>query len=99
MPQEASRTDVAILFAVFGGFAALVVIAIAWEAPSRVIGAGLVVLGVMAMVFSRRLVNAKISVGERFPFLWPGRNVLRPTTMVIWGGGIALLGVLQLLGL
>ena len=92
------KPTVLLLLAVFVIFAAVVGLGIAFGGPDRVLGGVLLLLGVVVILFSRVLSQAKASVGERLP-LWPGRNRVRPLTMVLWGSGLVLIGLLQMVGL
>ncbi len=76
----------------------MTVLALLFFGPERTFGVALFILGMMAIVFARRLANAKQAIGERLP-LWPGRNTLRPMTVTLWGAGVAVVGFLMLLGL
>ncbi len=80
-----------------GGFALVVVLALIFGGPGRALGAALMLLGTVAIVFGRAVAAAKDSIGKRIP-LWPGRNVLRPFTVQLWGFGLVVLGLLQVLG-
>lgn len=97
MPQESSRSDIAIFCAVMGGFVLVVVLSLVFGGTGRALGAALMLLGVAAILFGRAVAAGKEAIGERIP-LWPGRNRLRPFTVQLWGCALFILGLLQVLG-
>lgn len=98
MPQEASRTDVAILFAIGGGFALVVLLFVVFGGPERTLGVALMALGAGAIFLARRFVRAKQALGIRLPMTWPNRGALRPLTVRLWGAGLILVGLLLVVG-
>ena len=99
MQPEPTARDNVLLAAVLGGFAlVVVVVGIAFCRFDRVLGAVLLLVGVVAVLYAGRLSAVKATLGERVP-LWPGRNTLRPFTVRLWGIGVAVMGILMLAGI
>ena len=85
----------AITFAVLGSFAVAGLLVLHTETPARAIGVLLLGGGLTAIVFARSLGTAPESSADapgatRF---WPR---IRPTTFILWGSGVTLIGILQL---
>lgn len=98
MPNEPRSRDYALLGAVIGGFALVVVAGLISRDLDRTLGAVLLVVGSVAIVGAARLSAAKAALGERVP-LWPGRNTLRPFTVRLWGFAVAILGIFMIVGI
>ncbi len=93
-----SHANLAILFAVVGVFVLAATLGVSGHASDFVVGAMLFVCGVTAIVFARSLTKAqrRLSRVPVFPSRW--ENV-RPFTIILWGSGVALVGLLRLFGL
>jgi hypothetical protein len=98
MPKNTNRSDIAIFLLVFGAFALVVLLFLAFDGIERLLGGALFIMGVVAIVLARPVSDAKQAIGERIP-LWPGRNTLRPFTVKLWGAGLAIIGLMCLFGL
>lgn len=94
------RLNLLLLIGIFGSFAAGVLFFLFTGVPSRLGGGLLVVVGLVAILGARGAAAAAakpnvvriISLGTRT------ESGLRPTTLVLWGAGVALVGLLSLLG-
>ena len=98
MPPEPTGRDYVLFAVVFGGFVLVVIVGLVSSQLDRALGAGLLVVGTLALVYAPRLSAAKAAVGERWP-LWPEPNTLRPFTVRLWGFGVASLGALMIAGI
>lgn len=98
MPPKPTTRDYVLFAAVFGGFVLVVLIGLTSHSFDRALGAGLLLVGVLAVLGARRVSVAKAAIGERVP-LWPGRNTLRPFTVRLWGIAVIILGVFMLAGI
>lgn len=97
MPPKPSFQDYALLAGVAGGFLLVVIVAIVSRSFDHGLGAMLLAVGIIAVVYSGRVSAAKAAIGERLP-LWPGPNTLRPFTVKLWGIAVAILGLFMLAG-
>lgn len=94
------RWNLILLIGIFGSFAAGVLLFLFTGVSSRLVGGLLVVIGLVAILGARGAADAAakpevvriISLGTRT------ESGLRPTTLVLWGAGVALVGLLNLLG-
>lgn len=85
---------------ILGFFAAAVLISLFTGAPARLIGGLLLAVGLGAIAGARGVAAAAaqphvvrvVSLGTRT------KSTIRPTTIVLWGISVALIGLLQLLG-
>jgi hypothetical protein len=84
-----------LVFAVLGSFVAAGLLALYTQTPTHAVGALLLGGGLTAVAFARTLGRRREGSGDQTsPFrYWLGA---RPLTFVLWGSGVALLGVLQL---
>jgi hypothetical protein len=97
-PTEPTGRDYALLAAVLGAFAFVVLTGLAFRSFDRALGAVLLVVGVVAVVYARRLSAARAGLAARVP-LWPETAAVRPFTLRLWGAGVAVMGVLMLAGI
>lgn len=91
------RVGFALLLAVVGLFVGAGLLALNTNAPSRFVGAILIAAGFIAVAFSRAIATAQQALAKKpyIPQHWKG---VRPLTYTLWGSGVAILGVLLLLG-
>ena len=87
-----------LLCGVIGSFVAAVLLGLFTNAPSRALGALVLAVGLAAVTFARVLATAQKDLAKK-PFVPRHWGDVRPTTFVLWGSGVALLGILLLLGL
>jgi hypothetical protein len=93
-----NRVGLFLLLAVGGTFTAAVLLVLAFpNEPSRIVGALLLACGLVALVFARHVAAAATALDDKLhiPKFLHGR----PFTFALWGAGLALLGILQLLGI
>ena len=94
------RLNLLLFIGILGSFAAGVLLFLFTGATARLVGGLLVVVGLVAIAGARSVAAAAarpdviriVSLGTRT------KSELRPTTFVLWGCGVALVGLLQLLG-
>jgi hypothetical protein len=94
------RLNQLLLFGIFAAFAAGVLLSLFTGAPARLMGGIFVAVGLGAIVGARSAAAAAaqpkvvriVSLGTRTT------SSVRPTTIALWGCGVALVGLLQLLG-
>ena len=94
------RLNLLLFVGILGSFATGVLLYLFTGAPARLVGGLLMVAGLVAIAGARGAAAAAaqpnvvriISIGTRT------KSELRPTTFVLWGSGVALVGLLQLLG-
>jgi hypothetical protein len=94
------RLNLLLLVGILGSFAAGVLLFLFTGAPARLVGGLLVMVGLVAIIGARGAAAAAtqpnvvriISLGTRT------KSGIRPTTIILWGSGVALVGLLQLLG-
>ena len=98
MPRESSAKDVAIFCGVGGGFVLAVLLSIFFGVSDRLLGVMLIFVGTLALFYSRAVSDAKRSIGEKWP-VFPRNATLRPLTVKLWGGGVAILGLLMVVGI
>ena len=95
-----NRLGLYLLFGVGGIFMAAVLVQLS-EPPdpntTRIAGALLVASGLVSIAFARRIAAAQREL-EKKMHLPEFLAKTRPITIIIMGGGVALLGILQLLG-
>ena len=87
--------DVAIFCAVIGGFVADILLSLFFHVADRLIGVVLVLVGVVAVLFSQSVSNAKQFIGEKLP-LWPGKSTLRPFIVKLCGVEAAAIGTMMI---
>jgi len=93
------RLSIVVFATVFIGFAAALVLYLLFGAPQRFVGAVLLTVGGFAALAARSVADGGrksvrvVSLGTR------SESTLRPTTVVLWGIGVAVMGLLLLLGL
>jgi len=91
------RINLALFLAVVASFALAVVLFVITGAPARLVGGLLVVVGLVAIIAARAVAAGQNRVSAKLPpFLLSSK--VRPLTVVLWGSGVALVGLLQVLG-
>jgi len=65
--------------------------------PLRFVGALLVIAGVLAATFAKAIAGAQREAAKK-PYVPAHLGDVRPTVYILWGAGVAILGVLLLLG-
>lgn len=96
MPQRIDRLSLLIFLGVMGSFVTAALLGLSSSA-SRAVGALLLAAGLTAIALARHLTIAQRQLSEHplIPGHW--KNV-RPLTFILWGAGVALVGILQLCG-
>jgi hypothetical protein len=92
------RVKLLLFVAVLLAFMAAVLLGFVVRGSSRAEGLLLVASGVCAVIFSRQLTEAQHALSEK-PFVPRSWSSTRPLLYVLWGVGVVLLGVLELLNL
>lgn len=98
MPEPTARSDVWLVLMLLGLFALAVVLGITGVASDRAIGALLVLSGLGAVVFRRRLAAAQHLLAEK-PYLPSHWREGTPRMFLLWGVGVTLIGGLMLAGM
>lgn len=98
MPQEASRAGILVFYGIFTAFAAVVAFGMAGKLETQIEGLILVGIGAICIAFSRQLAVAQQALSEK-PFIPDHWRNVRPLTFVLWGSGICVLGIIDLVGL
>jgi len=96
MPQKTDRLSLALFLGVIGAFVAAVLLGLS-SAGSHAVGALMLAGGLAAVAFARQLTIAQHQLSEK-PFIPSRWKEVRPFTFILWGVGVALVGLLQLLG-
>jgi len=93
------RLGITLFAAVVAGFLAAGVLFVLFGAPQRFVGAALVAVGAFAILAARGVADgARKSI--RVTSLGTRReSSLRPTTIILWDAGVAVIGVLLIAGL
>jgi hypothetical protein len=65
--------------------------------PLRFVGALLLVGGILAISFAKHIAAAQREAAKK-PYIPSHWGEITPTAYMLWGGGVALMGVLLLLG-
>ena len=94
------RLNLLLFVGILGSFAAGVLLFIFTGAPARLEGGLIIVVGLVAIVGARgaAAAAAQPNVVRIVSFGTRTTSEVRPTTFVLWGSGVALVGLLLLLG-
>jgi hypothetical protein len=92
------RVNLLLFLAVLLAFLSAVLFGFVKQGSGQVEGLLLLVSGLCAVVFSKRLTEAQHELAEKsfVPRSWA---TTRPLLYVLWGSGVAMLGILQLFSL
>ena len=96
MPQRIDRLSVILFLAVIGAFLAAILLGLFAE-DSQAVGALLLAGGLVAVAFARQLTVAQHQLAEK-PFIPSHWKQVRPLTFLLWGLGVALVGLIQIFG-
>ena len=91
------RVALALLCCVAGAFVGAVLLALFTSTPGRAIGALLIAGGLTAVTFARVLASAQQELSKK-PYIPQHWEDVRPTTFVLWGAGVTILGVFWVAG-
>lgn len=98
MPQEPDRVGVLLLCTLLGAFIAAVVLGIFSNELNRMSCGLLLAAGIGTVIFAPRLSATQQALSDKsyIPSHWKS---VRPLTLILWGSGVAIMGIIQLLGL